>query len=93
MKVPHSSPLSLSTHFLALNKEGPRRVKFHCSLSRLPACVLRAVSMRFTTDAQTPGQNINRLALATEDQQRWGPAPSNHGQVGLFHFHFSFRRA
>jgi hypothetical protein len=93
MKVPHSSPLSLSTHFLALDKEGPMGVKFYRSLSRLLACILGAVSMYVTTDSQTPGQNINCLGLTTEDQRRWGPAGGNCRKVGLFYFHFNFRRA
>ncbi len=66
-------------------------VQFYRSAPRLLACVPRAPSMHFTADAPTPGQNINRLALTIEDQQRWGLAGGNHGQVGLFHF--NFRRA
>ena len=93
MKVPRSSPFFLSAHFLALNKEGPGRVKFYRSLSCLPACVSCAAAAHATAEAQAPGLNIICLAPATKDRHRWGPAPGNHGQVGLFHFHFNFRRA
>jgi len=93
MKAPLSSPLSLSARFLASTKEGPKRVESFRSLSRLLAWALCAASVHVTTDPRTPGQNINRLALTTEHQQRWGPAAENYGQVGLFHFHFNFRRA
>jgi hypothetical protein len=65
MKVPGSSPSSLfiSIHILAHTKEGPMRVEFYRSLSRLLACVLCAASMHVTADAQTPGQNIDPLVV------------------------------
>jgi hypothetical protein len=87
------SHLFIFTRFLTVIKEGPMRLRFYRSLSGLLACILRGVSMHVAVDSQTPYQNIIRLALSTKDQQRWGPAPGNHGQVGLFHFHFNFRRA
>jgi hypothetical protein len=62
------------------------RVEFYRSLSRLLARVSFAAAMYVTTDAQTPGQNINPLALSTGDQQHWGLARGNLRQVGLFHF-------
>ncbi|MGA2606444.1 MAG: hypothetical protein ABSH01_03185 [Terriglobia bacterium] len=38
------------------------RVEFYRSLSRLVARVVRAGAMHVTTDAQTPGQNINTVS-------------------------------
>jgi hypothetical protein len=61
-------------------------VQFYRSVSRLVVWVWCAASMYVTTDAQTPGQNINPLALSTGDQEHWGLARGNLRQVGLFHF-------
>jgi hypothetical protein len=57
------------------------RVKYYRSLSHLVACISRAVSMRVTTDAQTPGQNIVGLALTTKNQQRWGLPRATMGKL------------
>jgi hypothetical protein len=59
MKVPHSSPLFLPARFLVLIRDGAMRVRFYGSLSRLLACVPRAVSIRVGTDAQARGQDVN----------------------------------
>jgi hypothetical protein len=45
------------------------RVKFHRSLPLLLARVSCAAAAHVTAEAQTPGQNINPLALHTRDQQ------------------------
>ena len=62
------------------------RVEFYRSASRPLVCVLCAAAMYVVTGAQTPGQNINPLALRTGDQQHWGLAKGNVRQVALFHF-------
>ena len=41
------------------------RVEFYRSLSRVLARVLRAGTMYVTTDAQTPGQDINTVSGST----------------------------